>query len=58
MFASEELPAGVFFVLLFFVPESPRWLVMRRRENQAAAVLARLGGTTRAAGVNPLAFGR
>ncbi|MCD4790526.1 MAG: MFS transporter, partial [Bacteroidales bacterium] len=29
MFASETLPALLFFILLFFVPESPRWLVQK-----------------------------
>ncbi len=27
MFAAEMLPSGLFFLLLFFVPESPRWLI-------------------------------
>jgi SP family xylose:H+ symportor-like MFS transporter len=49
MFASEALPAGLFFALLFFVPESPRWLVMRGREERAVAVLARVGGDAHAA---------
>ncbi|MGV6800898.1 MAG: sugar porter family MFS transporter [bacterium] len=39
MFWSELLPAGLFLVLLLFVPRSPRWLVMRGREAQALAVL-------------------
>ena len=32
MFASGTLPAVLFFVLLFLVPESPRWLTERGRE--------------------------
>ena len=27
MFAAEMLPSGLFFLLLLFVPESPRWLI-------------------------------
>jgi membrane protein YdbS with pleckstrin-like domain len=27
MFGAELVPAGLFFVLMFFVPESTRWLV-------------------------------
>lgn len=42
MFASEAIPAAVFFVLLFAIPESPRWLVMKGREAEAGAVLARI----------------
>ena len=45
MFGSEVLPAGLFIVMLLFVPESPRWLVQRGRLNVAEAVLARTGGS-------------
>ncbi len=48
MFASETLPATLFFVLLLFVPESPRWLVKQSRKSQALTVLARVGGTRHA----------
>lgn len=30
MFGSEVIPAALFFVALFFVPESPRWLLSRK----------------------------
>ena len=43
MFWSELIPAGVFFVALFFVPHSPRWLVIKGREAEAKQVLDRLG---------------
>ncbi len=39
MFGSETFPAFLFFFLLFFVPESPRWLVRAGREEEARAVL-------------------
>ena len=42
MFWSELLPAGAFFVLLFTVPHSPRWLVLKGRTEEARAVLARI----------------
>ena len=48
MFASEILPATLFLVLLFFVPESPRWLVKQGCESQALTVLTRVGGTRHA----------
>ena len=49
MFASGALPAVLFFVLLFLVPESPRWLTERGREPEALAVLERVGGREQAA---------
>lgn len=36
------IPAVAWFLLLFRVPESPRWLVMQRRHEDARGVLARL----------------
>lgn len=50
MFGVEALPAAAFFLLLFLTPESPRWLMARRREAEARSVLARLG--TDAGGVD------
>jgi MFS transporter, SP family, arabinose:H+ symporter len=44
MFACEAVPAGVFFVCLFFVPESPRWLAKNGQTDKAKAVLARVVG--------------
>jgi sugar porter (SP) family MFS transporter len=42
MFGVEAFPAAAFFLLLFTTPYSPRWLVAKRREQEAAEVLARL----------------
>lgn len=44
MFASETLPAVLFFGLLFLVPESPRWLVRQGRQQEATRILTRIGG--------------
>jgi len=44
MFGSEALPALLLLVLLFFVPESPRWLAKYGRRQKALAVLSRVGG--------------
>ncbi len=45
MFASEVFPAIIFLVALFFVPESPRWLYKKKRDEEAFGVLKRIAGT-------------
>jgi SP family xylose:H+ symportor-like MFS transporter len=42
MFASEAVPSLLFLGLLLLVPDTPRWLVMKRRDDEALAVLRRL----------------
>lgn len=49
MFASQALPAGLFFFLLFLVPETPRWLMQRGFERKALNVLSKTGGEIYAA---------
>ncbi len=44
MFGSEALPALLLLVLLFFVPESPRWLTKQNRSDEALGILARVDG--------------
>ncbi len=48
MFGSEALPAALFLVLLFLVPESPRWLTRWGRRDEAAAILTRVDGPAHA----------
>jgi SP family xylose:H+ symportor-like MFS transporter len=48
MFASEIIPASLFFVLLFFVPETPRYLVMKGKTKKADIILNRLLGKVKA----------
>ena len=49
MFASETIPALLFLVLLFFVPESPRFLVMKGKASEANVILEKLMGKEEAA---------
>jgi len=42
MFLMEAIPASLFFVLLFRIPCSPRWLVEKRRIDDARVVLQQL----------------
>ena len=44
MFLSEAFPAGAFFLLVFLVPETPRFLVMKGKESSALAILTRING--------------
>ena len=45
MFASQAFPSALFFLLLFFVPESPRWLVKKERIDEAKNILEKVGGS-------------
>ena len=49
MFGSECVPAGLFTILILFVPETPRYLVMSGREDKALDVLTRINGSSVAA---------
>jgi len=44
MFWSELVPALLFFVLLFMVPKSPRWLMIKGKEEEAKNILTRIHG--------------
>ena len=48
MFGSECVPAGLFTILICFVPESPRYLVMVGQDNKALSVLSRINGFSKA----------
>jgi len=41
MFVSEAIPAALFGILLFLVPETPRFLVLSNRDEKAKSVLKR-----------------
>ncbi|WP_020210609.1 sugar porter family MFS transporter [Gilvimarinus chinensis] len=44
MFWAELIPAGIFFLALLIIPESPRFLVASGKEEKARAVLVKLYG--------------
>ena len=44
MLGSETVPAIVFLLLLFLIPKSPRWLIMKGEKVQAKSILLRFVG--------------
>jgi SP family xylose:H+ symportor-like MFS transporter len=48
MFVSEAVPAGLFALLVLFVPETPRYLAMCGKDDQALTVLSRINGASKA----------
>ncbi|KAA6346469.1 D-xylose-proton symporter [termite gut metagenome] len=48
MFVSEAFPAGVFGLLLFLVPKTPRYLVMAQEDDKALFVLSKINGVAKA----------
>ena len=48
MFGSEAFVAGLFTLLVLFVPESPRYLALVGKDSQALAVLSRINGSLKA----------
>ena len=48
MFGAEMLPCVLFFCLLLFVPESPRWLLKAGHDVRGLAILTRISGETTA----------
>ena len=45
MFIAVAIPAAVFTASVVFIPETPRWLLARGRNQEGYSVLARIGGT-------------
>lgn len=43
MFGSAFIPATIFFAALFFIPESPRWLVGVNKNQKAEMILKKIG---------------
>ena len=45
MLGSETFPALLFFFIIFFIPESPKWLIVKGRLNKATGVLSKIYNT-------------
>jgi len=48
MFLSAAIPSGIFGILLFFVPETPRYLALTNRDSKALEILTKINGLTQA----------
>ena len=48
MFGSEAVPAGLFALLICFVPETPRYLVSVGKDQQALGILSKINGAGKA----------
>jgi SP family xylose:H+ symportor-like MFS transporter len=48
MFTSEAIPAGLFGILLLFVPETPRYLALNHKDDKALDILTRINGAEQA----------
>jgi MFS transporter, SP family, xylose:H+ symportor len=48
MFASEAIPALLFCIFLFFVPETPRYLALKNKDDGALAILTKINGAASA----------
>ncbi len=48
MFLSEAVPAGTFCLLILLVPETPRFLALKGRDEKAFTVLSRINGAAAA----------
>ena len=48
MFVSEAIPAGLFGILLFLVPETPRYLSLKQKDDEALRILEKINGAAKA----------
>jgi SP family arabinose:H+ symporter-like MFS transporter len=46
MFTAQSVPAIFFLIGLFFVAESPRWLIRKNKVQEAEVILSKIGGST------------
>ncbi|GAB1450436.1 D-xylose transporter XylE [Draconibacterium sp.] len=48
MFVSEAIPAALFGIFLFFVPETPRYLAINNQDSKALSILTKINGAEQA----------
>ena len=48
MLGMETLPALFFFAIIFFIPESPRWLIVKQQESRAQNIFSKIYTTAEA----------
>ena len=46
MFWACAIPATLFFIMVFFIPESPRWLAGKLNYDKAGTIFTRIGGSS------------
>ncbi len=51
MLGLEAFPALLYFALLFFIPNSPRWLAMKGNNEKALSILEKVNGSEKAASI-------
>lgn len=39
------IPSFIFFIVIFFIPESPRWLILKQKDEKAVGILAKIFGS-------------
>lgn len=42
MLGAETIPALLFFMVIFLIPESPRWLIVKQKENRAFKIYSKI----------------
>jgi sugar porter (SP) family MFS transporter len=42
MLGVETIPAMMFFIIIFFIPESPRWLIVKGKDETASGILSKI----------------
>jgi SP family arabinose:H+ symporter-like MFS transporter len=45
MFGAEMIPSGIFILLMFFIPESPRWLIGAGNSDRGLKILEKVNGS-------------
>jgi len=49
MLGMAAIPSVLFLITIFFIPESPRWLILKRRDTEASSILKHIYGSVQSA---------